>query len=326
MRVFLYPYLVNLYNPYISNFYNALSKCNLMTNRTNLSSHHWILVDMMLKCLKTDVLILNWPENTAFRRGGVLQVFFYIITFFLYKILNKKIIYVYHNKVPHFGHSFLSRLCASVTLRFSSKIIVHAKSGISFLKSNYSFLSSDKIHFNIHPVYSSKLIKLENSNYLYDFIIWGSIIKYKGIVKFLAEMSQEIISKNIRLLIIGQCIDKNYYHEIKALVEKNKNIKFINSFVSDSDLKQYISMSKSILFVYEPASVLSSGSLMKSLNYSKSIIGPDSDGFRDLKNVNMINVYKGYEEIFSFSNNFDEKSRVKFLLDKTWDNLVKKIF
>jgi len=323
MRIYLFPYQSKSSNPYINAFHKALGNCHKMTNSTVISVYFNLLLDMLKQCIKTDVLILNWPENAILKRGGVFQTFFLIFILLLYNILKKKIVYIFHNKVPHTGNRlqlYISRFCSEVILKISSQVVVHSRSGISFLQSQHPFLEN-KIRFVMHPVYSGELIEFENTLYDYDFIIWGSIMKYKGIVKFLIKMKEQISKKNIRLLIVGRCKDDDYRKQIQDIIRDNKNISFVEGFISDDQLDNYISLSKCILFVYDSDSLLSSGALIKSLNYARPIIGPNFDTFKDLKDIHLINVYENYSDIFSSSNFFDEKKRKKFLTENTWEKL-----
>ncbi len=97
-------------------------------------------------------------------------------------------------------------------------------------------------------------------------------------------------------MIAGSCSDEKYYNEIEKL--KTENIEIKREFISKENLNSLFSNSKSILFIYEEYSVLSSGALIDTLCANKLIIGPHISCFKELQSMNLVSTYKTYNDIF----------------------------
>ena len=90
-------------------------------------------------------------------------------------------------------------------------------------------------------------------------------------------------------------------------------------------MKQELRSTKSILFTYKLDSVLSSGSLVYSLNFNKKIFGPKGGAFEDLQPI--VECYESFGDLESI--NFNDKVNdiyiCEYLTQNTWNNLPAKI-
>ena len=170
-------------------------------------------------------------------------------------------------------------------------------------------IKNSKVIFVYHPVYSSEIVSCKNNEQKYDFIIWGAITPYKGVYEFLEFLKNNPQYNNKRILICGKISSNELFNK---LLEFNlDNVKIIDAFINDEKLKKYISISRKILFVYSCESVLSSGSLIKSLNYNKPIIGLSKGAFKDLEEPEIVTGFNAFKDIF---NNFVlQKEEIKIL-------------
>ena len=189
-----------------------------------------------------------------------------------------------------------------------------------YIKINKIFISHNKLKFIYHPVYSSNIISYEKKVKIYDYIIWGAISPYKGIYKFLEFVKKNPEYRSKRILICGKVSSKDFYNKLIAL--NLENIKIIDAFITEKKLEECISISEVILFVYQGTSILSSGALIKSLNYNKPIIGPRIGAFRDLEELQILNCFNKYGDINNSSRLYKKDRVKKYMSRNNWDSLI----
>lgn len=91
-------------------------------------------------------------------------------------------------------------------------------------------------------------IKQQKEEPVYDYIFYGRIEEYKGL-EVLVEAFKSIESEK-KLLIVGSGRDEK---NIKRIIQSNNNILFINQYVANRDLAQYIMQSKCVVLPYKSA-------------------------------------------------------------------------
>lgn len=307
-------------NPYIDNLKNTMDQ----SGKTVINKSDFTLFGIftLLKYLfVADVFIFNWLESLQEKRFGKLQSVFLPFLMILLRLFGKKIIVIFHNKYAHNGDGFFSRLNIFSSIVLSSKVLTHAREGKAFLIQKFGrLINKTKVNFIYHPVYSSEILKLDEKDIEYDYIIWGMISPYKGIYEFLNFIKNNKKFQKKRILICGKVSSKDFHNK---LLEFNlENVKIIDAFITEKRLKEYISLSGAVLFVYASDSVLSSGSLTKSLNYGKPIIGPLKGSFKDLYEEGLISCFSSYDEIFLNGFFYDKNKNKNFLNVNTWVKLI----
>lgn len=309
-------------NPYIDNLISAIDESSKKV--INKSDFTKLGIFTLLKYVfVADAFIFNWLESLQEKRFGKLQSVFLPFLMLLLRLLGKKIIVIFHNKHAHNGNGFFSKLNVFFSVLLSSKIVTHAKAGKTYLIDKYGkLINSNKVEFIYHPVYSSELISFEKKEVKYDYIIWGAISPYKGIYEFLEFVKNNPDLKNKRILICGKVSSKDFYNKLLAF--ELENVKIIDAFITEEKLRDYIAISRVILFVYSSESVLSSGALTKSLNYNKPIIGPRKGAFKDLEDHQLLNCFDTYDDIFvgRYKNITDEDKRIDYLNKHTWKRTI----
>ena len=307
-------------NPYILNLIDAIENKNkIVVNKSNFTKFG--IFSVFKYVFLTDVYIFNWLESLQSKRFGIIQSISLPILLLILKLLGKKILVVFHNKYAHDGKSFFSELNIFFSTLLSDKIITHSNEGKSYLINKLGiFINRNKVQVVFHPVYSSELFASDNFITEYDYIIWGAMSPYKGIYDFLNFVKYDEKFKLKKILICGKFSSEDFYNKVLAL--NLKNITIVNEFITDEKLKEFISLSKTILFVYVSDSVLSSGALTSSLNYSKPIIGPRKGAFKDLENEKIIACYNSYDEIDRIKLKFDKNSTLSYLNSNSWDKLI----
>lgn len=324
-RIFIYPIgdpdKSNSKNPYIDDLINSLKPFSRVVNENSYSSLG--ILQAFQYYFRSEVFIFNWTENIPSRRLGKLQFIFFYLLCLLIKITDKKLVWILHNKEPHVGHSSWSKKSMKISGVYSSFIITHAKEGIDFIKEKYKKTFPRVMYFP-HPVSNHRILETDNRQIEYDYIVWGAIERYKGILEFLRYFVTDSRSKNKRILICGKCADADYLQALKKYESANVNIK--EGFIAEHELHQLISKSSSILFLYTSSSILSSGALTKSLNYGKPIIGPEIGAFKDMGELGLVQTFKDYSDISKLdTTEIDTENLQNYLSKNTWNNLGKSL-
>ena len=286
-----------------------------------LENKKWNLgIVSILFNLDADIFIVQWVDKIPFKRLGKIQTIVYFLSMGVLHLLNKKIVWILHNKRAHLRESKLVDAIMDIIAKYSDCVITHSNDGVSFFKEKYPFYDTNKCQYIPHPVYSS--IIYEEQEILWDYIIWGTIDRRKKIAEFLKAVKHDSSFLKKRILICGNCKDVEYRKEIEE--NSTPNVTFICKFLSEDELRLYVSRSKIVLFTYNTESVLSSGALIYSLNFCKPIIGPNAGNFKDLPGI--VYCYDSYEDIFKLEINcIDKKLVTQFLNSNKWEEFPDKI-
>jgi hypothetical protein len=100
-------------------------------------------------------------------------------------------------------------------------------------------------------------------------------------------------------------------------------VEFINDFICDEKLREYICASRYILFTYHASSILSSGALVYSLNFCKPIIAPNVGAFKDITDV--VNCYNSFCDIPQMNVVFNHSALHSYIEKNTWIQFPAKI-
>ena len=334
-RIYVYPKLDTTKlispNPYIDNLESALAQKHKIANK---KANNKGVLDFYLHLFKADVFFINWIEYLPKQKFGKIQSLFFYLFLIISKLMNKKIIWVLHNKYSHTklahsdGVSFWKKFMFELMIKKSDFILTHSKSGIDFVKKKFPG-HSHKVCYMIHP--TDKMFSSGTTvDKEYDFLIWGTIHPYKGIIEFLEYISQLSESNDINIIIIGACPDERLKDKLRNLL--SDNIKYVDKFASFDEITLYANKSRYILFTYNSESVLSSGSLMDSIQMGASIIGPNKGAFKDLSEYTFVQVFDKYNDIIEINrkrkeeplkNNHSELN--KFCTEHNWKNFYKNL-
>lgn len=280
-------------NEYVNNFVGALSK---EVNVVNLNKKVFARsYDFLINSFRSDIMILNWPEDILHLRLGIIQLFASFFVFTLFKIRGKKIIWVCHNKDSHTKkYKGLRILTRKFFTRIADKIIVHSEDALSYFPKQ-----KNKIFFLNHPVYENAKSDFPKSLISsIDVLIWGKISAYKGLNEFITNYKNLGCSFNV--LITGEA-DKSY---VRILQDNAIGTRVVikDEFISNEQLQKYFNECKIILLPYLSTDTFSSGALIHSINSNKVIIGPRVGNFIDLENEGACIAYGSVEEMLSIIN------------------------
>ena len=256
--------------------------------------------------------VLNWYESR-----NSLKFFIFI---FLLKIMNKKIIWTMHNKIPHDSkNKFLNNLKMKIMINFSYKIIIHSKISINEIKKiNNSKKIENKIIYaplpNFIGIYGETAVDKTPKDKL-KLLFLGLVKPYKNI-ELLVEVFNELNLENAELLICGFAKD-NYKKELLKKVATNKNIEFYLKFIADNEIPKILAEHHILVTPYNSESVLNSASIILAFSYQRSVLSPNNGTLSDFENQNMFfsYEYKNYEKHKKVL-----KEKILFLYENYADN------
>lgn len=319
MKIYIYPTYTpsrdksgNLYIKYFHDSFKNIPSIKRL-------NHFWkIGICSVLFNLSSDLFIIQWIDLIPLKRYGKVQFCIFLFSIKLLSILKKKIIWVLHNKHAHNSNSKLVDIGMSFMAKYSTAVVVHAKEGISFFDKMFPCYKG-KCHYIPHPVYMTKIY--ESDKIEWDFIIWGNISRRKNILDFIKFTRHNSFFKDKKILICGKCNDLSYDSLIRKILVSN--ITYINSFISDEKLIDYIKKSRCILFTYKTSSLLCSGALIYSLNFNKPIIGPNVGNFLDFKGI--VQCYNSFADIPQLVLKNSPEIICQYIKSNTWDKFPQKI-
>lgn len=316
-------------NKYIVRFYEKLSERVEVVNfnRKPVSAS----IDIFRYAFKSDVMILNWPEDVMHLRFGIPQFIITLFSLIIFRIKGGKIVWVCHNKDSHFKRFGPLRKFARIFFTNQSQhIIVHSEDAL-----RYFTKSGRKVSFLNHPVYEKLHLKSESPDpATIDVLIWGNITPYKGLTEFIENYKKCNVSFGVT--IIGKA-NKEYFKQLTKQAT-GLNISIIDHFLSDEELDQYFRKSKIILLPYLDHDTFSSGALIHSLNSLKLVIGPSVGNFIDLKKAGACLTYVDHDDLFKMVNDllsdyekYISKLRElqqgieKYYVSNSWDHFIENL-
>lgn len=198
---------------------------------------------------------INWKgfrDNFKIGRFGIEMVRQALMRDFADRYIHTKWV---HDVTEHDGETFLfkfkKRLMENILYKRFNNIVVSYKEAAKEIKRK---LHDEKINVEILKLPQLKELEfadIKNSNLpiMYDFIFYGRIEKYKGLELLLKVMTDNEMSE-VKLLIVGRGRDdKNIIRQ----VEKLDNVDFINEYVPNRKLAEYIKQSRYVILPYKTA-------------------------------------------------------------------------
>lgn len=310
-------------NPYIDHLKQALDENDLVVDHSTATK---AFNDFLRKAWRADAVILNWIENIPSRRMGVLQTAVFMVYMLLLKIRRVRIIWIKHNKIPHAKEWFLlKKMLQWMLAHGSDHIIIHSHDTDL---SDAGKKVADKTVFIAHPnnIDPNDILDPDPQRQpSIDFLIWGNLLPYKGILEFLQFVNENPVFQQFHIHIAGKCED-GYWNELIRF--RSPNTELVRGYVGDEALKQLFDRSRFILFTYNKRSVMSSGVLIESLIACRRIIAPDCGAFRDMSQshdfVSLYDDFSGIGELYSENKtNFilpREEIR-QFITQNSWENM-----
>lgn len=231
--------------------------------------------------LRTKAVFLNWVE-------GSLDVKMKL-QLSLYKILGTKLVWVFHNKMPHDADSYDKHALKNMEWLAdrADHIVLHSKSSARYIP--HSRVNSAKKIYIPHPIYEKRLseeqmTKLRSEYRIgendFVFTMFGMIRPYKhyedGIKAFKA-----LALAGAKLILAGRCVDLKYASYLKKLCGDSDNIILDLRYIPDMTLDAILGISDVIVIPYVNDSSMNSGVMIQAFSNEKTVIIPDICMARD---------------------------------------------
>ena len=194
-----------------------------------------------------------------------------------------KIVWTIHNTISH--NSKFPRLelwAYRMLVKIVDRVIVHDEVAIDEIVPLYR-LNPAKIavitHGHYRDIYPQKIDSLEARRQLNlpksgkIYLNLGMLKPYKGIERLLKlwQDNRAILEGNT-LSIAGKALDDGYGQMLVKQAAKTKNVIFHHKFVEDNQIHLYFSAADVVVLPFER--ILTSGSLILAMSYSKPVIAP----------------------------------------------------
>lgn len=242
--------------------------------------------------LSTKAIFLNWIEDSLnYKIKSQL---------FLYHMFGAKIVWVFHNKLPHDMKKnnkiiqkmkWLSNKC--------DFIILHSKSSVKYIPNRKR--NQKKAIYVPHILYdsnrantSSNLSSIRRKYGIQEtdfiFTIYGFIKPYKNIENGI-DTFVKLGLPNAKLIIAGNPVNVKYARQIKELCINNKNIILDLHYLSKTQLDGLIGISDVIVLPYNNKSSMNSGVMIQAFSNGKTVISPNICMAQDFSKKGMLYIY-----------------------------------
>lgn len=261
-----YPIKGDTINEYTSNMIKILEKKYIVKGELQNIIH---IIDI----LSTKAVFLNWIENELNNWMKIqLQ---------LYRFFGAKIVWVFHNKLPHDikNDKKIEKKMKWISNK-SDVIILHSKSSRNYIPNKKK--NQKKAIFVPHILYNERRNKCDLINICekygilekdFVFTIFGLVRPYKNIENGIKTFTR-LNLPNSKLIIAGKPVNVQYAKQIKKMCLDNKNIILDLRYIPNSLLDAIINISDVILLPYHDGSSMNSGVMIQAFSKGKTVIAP----------------------------------------------------
>ena len=223
-----------------------------------------------------------------------------------------KIIWVFHNKIPHdikFDEIKRKKDVIRCIIECSTYIIIHSKSSRNYLL-EYGEDLDNKIVFiplvNYKNIYEDlggdirKKYGIEKKTILFG--VFGMIRPYKNIELLIDIFKEKEFEKN-KLIIIGKTTDFNYFKTLQIKAENTNNIIIRNKYISPIEMGSYLNAIDIMILPYNTISSMNSSAMILAFSYGKTVV---------ISNIAMSDEYE--EELiykYKYQNTYEHYTALK---------------
>ncbi|NJL19686.1 MAG: glycosyltransferase [Leptolyngbyaceae cyanobacterium SM1_3_5] len=218
----------------------------------------------------------NWLKRSIYSLKFLTDI---LIT----RLSGVKVVWTIHNRLSHEAQfSGLELWTIRQLVKLVDRIIVHHQAARSELAKLYQF-NPDKAtvvpHGHYRTIYEEAIDRAEAKAILglpptgKIYLNLGMLRPYKGIERLLEVWRDHPeITANHTLLIAGKPLDDAYEQQLVKQVAATKGAVLHPGFVKDNSIPVYFSAADVVILPFE--NILTSGSLVLAMSYSKPIIAP----------------------------------------------------
>lgn len=275
-------------NAYVSVMKSILSNIGHVTRPKTASK---ILLNLLtLSIVRSDVLILNWTENSLINKSGKVKISRILSLYaktIIYRLAYKKILYVRHNNYPH---------------NTNNRYITTAKSLISIYEKLFDSVVvhsghlADNTHYYVpHPLYPTQSGKMHLEDVKNGYLIFGRILRYKKILEFI-----DCLPSDTPLTVAGPAPDPEYLSLLmKASI--GKSITFIPKYISSTEAEILTKQSNGIVISNDEPDMIVSGSFFYSLSMNTPVYTIETQFIKWLKDRHQLESVFAYTDIKSLA-------------------------
>lgn len=257
--------------------------------------------------VRTKAIVLNWTENSLDN--------FLKRKLYLYKLLGIKIIWTFHNKLPHDSENKKKEDILWLQ-KHSTKIIVHSTSSISELDRRYRDKACYVPHINYIGAYEEKKINIREMHHVaqkeFLFAFIGLIRPYKNI-ELLIRVFDELKLPNAKLMICGKPMNTVYAKRLIECSKKNQNIVWVMKFIPDNEIVDYVQAADVHVLPYSQKSSMNSGAMIMDFSYERTVITSSIAMAIDMEKEKFMYIYK-------YKNEKEEYERLKKMMKLAYEN------
>lgn len=243
---------------------------------------------------RPDLLHLHWLEKYL-RGDNIVLRYIYavklIIDVWLARATGTRLVWTIHDQLEHdTKFPTIERLTRHILIRLADRLIFHNHVALDYHKQRYAFDAAKAEvmpHGHYRDVYgraidsaqARQLLDLPQQGRIY--LNLGMLKPYKGIEQLLqvwqAHQSQ---LEGSTLLIVGQPCDPAYLEAITELAANTNNVLFYPHFVESDRIHLYLSAADCVVLPYK--NILTSGSAILAMSFTKPVIAPRLGGIPEL--------------------------------------------
>lgn len=265
----------------------------------------------IITLIRTKAVVLNWVENEldSIWRRRLLS----------YKLLGIKIIWVFHNRIPHeVGQDGQAAVTARKNIKFlaemSDAIIIHSQNSRKYLEEYTNRFQ--KVFYVPHVNYMRQYRWLNGSEdgaRDFTFVFQGRIMPYKNI-ELLIKVYKDLELPNCRLRIVGEPCSEKYAEKIQALCA-GTGIQLKLDYLSDRAVGEELLKGDVEVFPYDLKSSMNSGAMIGAFSCRRTVIVPNNAMAKDYKDEDFLYVYDYTTEAEHYEN-------LKNVMRKAYENGV----
>lgn len=250
MNIIISPFKVT------NNEYINITKKNFLNIGYEISSMHFSLIFKR----SNNIFIGNWIEDGISGKGIILLKGFVLalIKICYAKLAAKKFIWIRHNFKPHANnyHKMLYETIIKILILVSDAKCSHAE-----YMAGYEYIP--------HPLYEIPITnKLSPIIKDLEFIYFGIISEYKGLVELLSEWPEDK-----ELVMYGKCDDIILAEKLKKLIVSRKlQVKYKFEFISELELQDIFTRAKYIILPHSLDTMIVSGVFFHAISYGINIL------------------------------------------------------
>lgn len=284
MQVAFFP-RVEVYgdNPYWQILKDGLQRAGVEICQTNDRLYlqwRWLLQNRS----KVDVLHfhhLKHHYSINERRASYKSFFKFAAKVALARLLGYRVVWTVHNLHPHerMKPERVFHLTNWALAQLANSVIVHCEFARQALSRHYGRRRGIIVieHPNYIDAYPNAISRgqarqmLTISDIDRVFLFLGAVRPYKGVEK-LARIFGNLEQANLKLMVVGKMWDKDLEEQLKRLAAIDGRIELYPDYVPDKDLQVYFNAADAVVLPY--SEVLSSGSALLAMSFSRAVIAP----------------------------------------------------